>query len=67
MSTIQKLNAAIARASFMTNGKIGRDWRSGRQFVAADKGNEFEALEQCLEAMQDARAEIEKSQINGFR
>lgn len=37
-----KLNAAIARASFMTNGHRGRDWRSGRLFVAAGKGDEFE-------------------------
>lgn len=60
MAALQKLNAAIARASYMTNGKIGQDWRSGRRFVAHDKGNEFEALEQCLEAMQAARAEIEQ-------
>lgn len=54
-----KLNAAIARASFMTNGRIGRDWRSGQLFVATGKGNEFEALEQCLDAMREIRAEIE--------
>jgi hypothetical protein len=56
-----RLNAAIARASFMTNGHRGRDWRSGRLFVAAGKGDEFDALEQCLEAMQDIRLEIERS------
>lgn len=54
------INAAIARLSFMTNGKIGRDWHSGRPFVIHEKGREWDALKQALAALRDARREIEQ-------
>jgi hypothetical protein len=59
-----KLNAAIARVSFMTNGKIGRDHYSGRPFVAHDKGSEWNALLDCLDAMREARAELASLRLN---
>lgn len=55
-----KLNASIAIATHMTSGRIGLDWQSGRRFVAADKGSEWNALLDCLDAMREARAELEQ-------
>jgi hypothetical protein len=44
--TLVELNAVIARLTFMTHGRIGRDWRSGRKFIVAEKGgnNEFQTI-----------------------
>lgn len=49
------LNAEIARLSYLTNGKIGQDWRSGRPFVAVEKGREWDALVSALEVLRMAR------------
>ncbi len=54
------VNAAIARLTFLTNGKIGCDWYSGERFVLPEKGNEYEALLEALEALRGARSELEK-------
>lgn len=53
-----ELNAAIARLTYLTNGKIGRDWRSQRVFVLPYKGDEFCALEEALEALRAARVAL---------
>ena len=56
--SLTQINAAIAKLTYMTNGKIGRDWYSGRAFVLADKGDEWTALRQALEALRAARAAL---------
>lgn len=58
--TERSINAAIARLTFMTHGKIGRDWGSGMPFVLYDKGNEFDALLQAISALRQARATLER-------
>lgn len=52
------LNATIAKLSYMVNGEIGRDWRTGRPFVLAKKGDEFAAIRLAVRALQQARSEI---------
>lgn len=61
MSTIVILNAEIAKLTHLTSGTVGRDWRTGRRFVAVGKGDEFSALLSALEALRIARADLENS------
>jgi hypothetical protein len=56
---ITKINTAIARLTYLTHGRVGRDWRSGHIFVLHDKGDEFTALVEALEALRAARIEME--------
>lgn len=60
MSILPQINAAIARASYMVHGRIGLDWRSGRRFVLADKGHEYQELCAAVDALRLARDEIER-------
>jgi len=53
------LNAAIADLTYLTSGKVGRDYRDGSPFVLAEKGNTFAAIERGVAALQAARREIE--------
>lgn len=62
MITITILNAEIAKLTHLTSGTVGRDWRTGRPFVAAGKGDEFGALVSALKALRVARADLENSQ-----
>lgn len=52
------LNTEIARLTYMTNGRIGRDHRSGLPFVIGEKGREWDALVWALDVLQAARSEI---------
>jgi hypothetical protein len=56
--TEQELNAVIARLTFMTHGRTGRDWRSGRSFIVAEKGgnNEFNTLREVTDLLRRVRS-----------
>jgi len=54
------LNAIIARLTFLTNGQVGLDWRSGKYFVLAQKGDVFVHLQDVLEDLRKIRKQLEE-------
>jgi hypothetical protein len=58
-------NSIKARLSYMVNGKMGLDWRTGREFVVAGKGNEVEAIRDALRlitALEAVRSDVANGQ-----
>lgn len=57
---LEQVNAEIARLTYLTNGRIGRDWRDGKPFVLFSKGDEWCALLSALDVLRSVRTELEK-------
>ncbi len=53
-----EVNAIVAQLAFMVNGQMGRDWRSGREFVLHTKGDEVEAVRNALRVIWHQRTEL---------
>jgi len=55
--TDTEINAIVAKLTYMVNGEMGRDWRSGEEYILHYKGNEVEAIRGALRVIHGLRAE----------